>query len=193
LLFTEFLNTKSFFSVRLPIISLSMALGEETPADSHSHHRHIRPAPEPTRGARFQQRRSNSSTIITIITASLCTLIWSYFLFPYPKATSPIYKLAWLTQENTPSLTTTTTITDASRTTTPLTMASVRRTAPLVFPAVGRHTATVIFAHGLGDTGNGWASAVEHWRRRQKLDEVKFILPHAPQIPITVVRSLLGS
>ncbi|KAF4985626.1 hypothetical protein FDECE_16430 [Fusarium decemcellulare] len=60
------------------------------------------------------------------------------------------------------------------------------RIAPLVFPAASRHTATVIFVHGLGDTGHGWASAVENWRRRQRLDEVKFILPHAPQIPISV-------
>lgn len=57
--------------------------------------------------------------------------------------------------------------------------------APLRFPAVSRHTSTVIFVHGLGDSGHGWASAVENWRRRQKLDEVKFILPNAPQIPIT--------
>ncbi|KAL0937474.1 acyl-protein thioesterase 1 [Colletotrichum truncatum] len=64
-------------------------------------------------------------------------------------------------------------------------MSSISRAAPLVFPAVGKHTATVIFAHGLSDTGNGWASAVENWRRRQRLNEVKFILPHAPQIPIT--------
>ena len=27
---------------------------------------------------------------------------------------------------------------------------------------------------------------IENWRRRQRLDEVKFILPHAPVIPITV-------
>jgi hypothetical protein len=64
---------------------------------------------------------------------------------------------------------------------------SSARIAPLVFPAASRHTATVIFVHGLGDTGHGWASAVENWRRRQRLDEVKFILPHAPQIPISVV------
>ncbi|KAJ0158763.1 Acyl-protein thioesterase 1 [Colletotrichum tanaceti] len=67
----------------------------------------------------------------------------------------------------------------------PEAMSSLARTAPLVFPAAGKHTATVIFAHGLGDTGHGWASAVENWRRRQRLDEVKFVLPHAPQIPIT--------
>lgn len=57
---------------------------------------------------------------------------------------------------------------------------------PLLFPAVSRHTATVIFAHGLGDSGYGWAGQVENWRRRQRLDHVKFILPHAPVIPITV-------
>ncbi|TDZ21369.1 Acyl-protein thioesterase 1 [Colletotrichum orbiculare MAFF 240422] len=69
--------------------------------------------------------------------------------------------------------------------TVPEEMSSLARSAPLVFPAAGKHTATVIFAHGLGDTGNGWASAVENWRRRQRLDEVKFVLPHAPAIPIT--------
>ncbi|KAH7161305.1 Phospholipase/carboxylesterase/thioesterase [Dactylonectria macrodidyma] len=63
---------------------------------------------------------------------------------------------------------------------------SLRRAAPLVFPAAAQHTATVIFVHGLGDTGHGWVSAVENWRRRQRLEEVKFILPHAPKIPITV-------
>ncbi|KAI1056970.1 hypothetical protein LB507_002117 [Fusarium sp. FIESC RH6] len=63
---------------------------------------------------------------------------------------------------------------------------SSARIAPLVFPAASRHTATVIFVHGLGDTGHGWASAVENWRRRERLNEVKFILPHAPQIPISV-------
>ncbi|KAI1645855.1 Phospholipase/carboxylesterase [Daldinia loculata] len=62
---------------------------------------------------------------------------------------------------------------------------AMRRAPPLLFPAAAKHTATVIFIHGLGDTGYGWASAVENWRRRQRLDEVKFILPHAPRIPVT--------
>ncbi|KAH9884006.1 Phospholipase/carboxylesterase/thioesterase [Xylariomycetidae sp. FL2044] len=64
-------------------------------------------------------------------------------------------------------------------------MSNLRRLPPLLFPAAKKHTATVIFVHGLGDTGHGWASAVENWRRRSRLDEVKFILPHAPNIPIT--------
>ena len=67
------------------------------------------------------------------------------------------------------------------------TMSSVRRLPPLVIPAAAQHTATVIFVHGLGDTGHGWSSAVENWRRRSRLNEVKFVLPHAPQIPITCV------
>jgi hypothetical protein len=58
----------------------------------------------------------------------------------------------------------------------------------LIIPAVKRHTATVIMAHGLGDSGAGWVGLAENWRRRQKFEEVKFIFPNAPNIPITVVR-----
>lgn len=77
---------------------------------------------------------------------------------------------------------------------------------PLVVPALKRHTATVIVAHGLGDTGLGWYATVycvdayilitcrmflaENWRRRSKFEEVKFVFPSAPSIPITLVRSL---
>ena len=60
----------------------------------------------------------------------------------------------------------------------------------LIIPAVKKHTATVIMAHGLGDSGAGWVSLAENWRRRQKFDEVKFIFPNAPAIPITVVCAL---
>lgn len=66
-------------------------------------------------------------------------------------------------------------------------MSSIRRAAPMVFTPSGRHTATVIFIHGLGDSGHGWADAVQHWQGKNKLNEVKFILPHAPAIPITMV------
>ncbi|KAI3330606.1 phospholipase/Carboxylesterase [Ustulina deusta] len=59
------------------------------------------------------------------------------------------------------------------------------RAKPLFFAASAKHTATVIFLHGLGDTGFGWASAVESWVRRGKLNEVKWVLPHAPRMPIT--------
>ncbi|KAI0894169.1 Phospholipase/carboxylesterase [Annulohypoxylon nitens] len=67
---------------------------------------------------------------------------------------------------------------------------AMRRAPPLLFPAAAKHTATVIFVHGLGDTGHGWASAVENWRRRQRLDEVKFILPHAPRISVTAAEGM---
>ncbi|PHH76689.1 hypothetical protein CDD80_1327 [Ophiocordyceps camponoti-rufipedis] len=63
---------------------------------------------------------------------------------------------------------------------------ALQRAAPMVFPAVGRHTATVLFAHGLGDTAAGWAHAVQFWRRDRRLDEVKFVLPNAPVRPITL-------
>lgn len=66
-------------------------------------------------------------------------------------------------------------------------MASLRRAAPVVFPALSRHTATVIFVHGLGDSGSGWADAVQLWQRKHRLDEVKFVLPNARVMPITVV------
>jgi predicted esterase len=60
----------------------------------------------------------------------------------------------------------------------------------LVIPAVKRHTATVIMAHGLGDSGAGWVSLAENWRRRSKFDEVKFVFPNAPNIAITIVSSI---
>jgi len=58
--------------------------------------------------------------------------------------------------------------------------------APLVVPALKRHTASVIVAHGLGDSGAGWLFLAENWRRRSKFEEVSFIFPNAPQIPITL-------
>lgn len=65
---------------------------------------------------------------------------------------------------------------------------AMQRAKPLLFSPSAKHTATVIFLHGLGDTGFGWASAVEGWIRRGRLNEVKWVLPHAPRIPITAVR-----
>ncbi|PVI06012.1 acyl-protein thioesterase 1 [Periconia macrospinosa] len=62
-------------------------------------------------------------------------------------------------------------------------MASMK---PIVVPALKRHTATVIVAHGLGDSGAGWLFLAENWRRRSKFEEVSFIFPNAPNIPITL-------
>ncbi|OJJ43064.1 hypothetical protein ASPZODRAFT_19763 [Penicilliopsis zonata CBS 506.65] len=58
--------------------------------------------------------------------------------------------------------------------------------APLIVPALKKHTATVIMAHGLGDSGSGWMFLAQNWRRRGKFDEVAFVFPNAPIIPITV-------
>ncbi|WVW79506.1 hypothetical protein I302_101475 [Kwoniella bestiolae CBS 10118] len=46
------------------------------------------------------------------------------------------------------------------------------------------HTATIIFLHGLGDSGHGWLPVAKMlWA---SFPNVKWILPHAPQIPITL-------
>ncbi|KIX93718.1 uncharacterized protein Z520_10624 [Fonsecaea multimorphosa CBS 102226] len=52
----------------------------------------------------------------------------------------------------------------------------------LIVPALKKHSATVIMAHGLGDR----VSLAETWRRRGKFEDVKFVFPNAPNIPITV-------
>ncbi|KAJ2896501.1 hypothetical protein GGI21_005041, partial [Coemansia aciculifera] len=50
--------------------------------------------------------------------------------------------------------------------------------------ARGTHTASVIFIHGLGDSGHGWAPVAQQLARTQP--HVKFILPHAPEQPVTL-------
>ena len=45
-----------------------------------------------------------------------------------------------------------------------------------------RHTATLIFLHGLGDTGHGWAAAMNSIRP----DFLKIVCPTAPSIPVTL-------
>ncbi|KAI0371517.1 Phospholipase/carboxylesterase [Pilatotrama ljubarskyi] len=46
-----------------------------------------------------------------------------------------------------------------------------------------KHTATVIFVHGLGDTGYGWKPVADMFAG--ELPHVKWVLPHAPTIPVT--------
>ncbi|KAG6845437.1 hypothetical protein H0H87_009345 [Tephrocybe sp. NHM501043] len=45
---------------------------------------------------------------------------------------------------------------------------------------VAKHTATVIFVHGLGDTGHGWKPVADMFRTDPNLAHVKWILPHSP-------------
>lgn len=54
----------------------------------------------------------------------------------------------------------------------------------VVVPAKTTHSATVIFSHGLGDTGNGWSFLAQ--QLGGMFPYVKWIFPHAPEIPITV-------
>lgn len=55
-------------------------------------------------------------------------------------------------------------------------------TSPVVIAATAKHTATIIFLHGLGDTGHGWASAIGAIRP----PFAKVICPTAPTIPVTL-------
>jgi len=52
-----------------------------------------------------------------------------------------------------------------------------------VLPSQGiAHTATVIFLHGLGDSGMGWSIGMEEIRRR----DVKYVCPTAPIQPVSL-------
>ncbi|OAL19827.1 hypothetical protein AYO22_09354 [Fonsecaea multimorphosa] len=66
----------------------------------------------------------------------------------------------------------------------------------LIVPALKKHSATVIMAHGLGDRSVfNTASCTEIWglwadpgeiQWRRMFEDVKFVFPNAPNIPITV-------
>ncbi|KAI9031972.1 Phospholipase/carboxylesterase/thioesterase [Hyaloraphidium curvatum] len=51
-------------------------------------------------------------------------------------------------------------------------------------PPTGKHTATVFILHGLGDTGHGWADVAD--MLAAKLPWIKWVLPHAPSIAVTL-------
>jgi len=54
--------------------------------------------------------------------------------------------------------------------------------SPVVIPASVAQTATIIFLHGLGDTGHGWAQTLG----ALKPSYAKLICPTAPTIPVTL-------
>lgn len=54
----------------------------------------------------------------------------------------------------------------------------------IVISPSASHSATVIFLHGLGDSGHGWAPVMRMLSKT--LPFIKFILPHAPQQPVTI-------
>merc|ERR1712013_589908 len=53
---------------------------------------------------------------------------------------------------------------------------------PVVVSASAKHTATLIFLHGLGDTGHGWATTIAAIRP----PHVKVICPTANKMPVTL-------
>ena len=53
-----------------------------------------------------------------------------------------------------------------------------------IHPTDGSHSATIVLMHGLGDSANGWADAAEDLAH--KMPWVKWILPTAGQIPVTL-------
>ncbi|KAK6630838.1 hypothetical protein RUM43_013502 [Polyplax serrata] len=54
--------------------------------------------------------------------------------------------------------------------------------APVVVAASVKHTATIIFLHGLGDNGHGWSSAISSIRG----PHTKVICPTAPTMPVSL-------
>jgi len=56
----------------------------------------------------------------------------------------------------------------------------------LTVPAArGKHTATVIFVHGLGDSGHGWKPVAYKLSVNPDLQHIKWVLPHAPVMAVT--------
>ncbi|KAJ7739925.1 Phospholipase/carboxylesterase/thioesterase [Mycena metata] len=62
-------------------------------------------------------------------------------------------------------------------------MATLAPLKSIVVPALSKHTATVIFVHGLGDSGAGWKPVADMFKR--ELPHVKWVLPNAPSMSVT--------
>lgn len=56
----------------------------------------------------------------------------------------------------------------------------------LTIPARSLHTTTVVFLHGLGDSGHGWSFLPELFATQNVLPHVKWVLPSAPNTPVTL-------
>ncbi|CAI2313274.1 unnamed protein product [Caenorhabditis sp. 36 PRJEB53466] len=62
-------------------------------------------------------------------------------------------------------------------------MADIAHGSPAVVPPRGEHKATIIFLHGLGDQGDGWADA---FRSEVRHENLKAICPHSNERPVTL-------
>ncbi|GJJ72746.1 phospholipase/carboxylesterase [Entomortierella parvispora] len=61
---------------------------------------------------------------------------------------------------------------------------ALKKLTKVVQQSKAKHTATVIFMHGLGDSGDGWAPVGE--QLGEYLPHIKFIFPNAPNQPVTL-------
>lgn len=61
------------------------------------------------------------------------------------------------------------------------------RPDPDVIELLAEHTATIIFIHGLGDKPETLHEPINQWRSNGHVDNIKFVLPHAPIILFTAV------
>lgn len=64
-------------------------------------------------------------------------------------------------------------------------MANLQPLKFLTVAARAKHTATVIFVHGLGDSGYGWQPVATMLGSSPSLKHIKWVLPHAPETPVT--------
>ncbi|KAI0784856.1 Phospholipase/carboxylesterase [Abortiporus biennis] len=64
-------------------------------------------------------------------------------------------------------------------------MAGLQPLKFITIAAKRKHTATVIFVHGLGDSGYGWAPVAQMYGSDPKLQHVKWVLPHAPEMSVS--------
>ncbi|KAF5332032.1 hypothetical protein D9758_014580 [Tetrapyrgos nigripes] len=55
----------------------------------------------------------------------------------------------------------------------------------LTVSALTKHTATVIFVHGLGDSGHGWKPVADLFQADPAFGHIKWVFPHAPERAVT--------
>lgn len=56
---------------------------------------------------------------------------------------------------------------------------------PFIVEPLSKHTASIIFAHGLGDSAAGWAPLAQALSRKPQFAHVRWVLPTAPVAPVT--------
>ncbi|KAJ3514247.1 hypothetical protein NLJ89_g2486 [Agrocybe chaxingu] len=99
-------------------------------------------------------------TLWTIIASILAAIFFKSAYFDSPRPSPPIQDQ--IPEHSTPRLT-----------------MAVAALQYLTVPAATRHTATVFFVHGLGDTGQGWKPVADMFRADPALAHVKWVLPHS--------------